>query len=187
MRAKYPKTGLYKDGSGELVWAVEDGGYTPYDNVHLAADGMHLVRLDGDWWREKDFTGGRARLSEDEVRRQLDAPAVSFFADGKLLKRHTVRDVVTNVAELPHTPRYLLWSAGGVLNESTGRFVLVTQDSQRLTYDYRTGELISRRQAGLGNPLLRTVLIVSGVLAAAILGVWAWLVFVRKPKVLAEP
>jgi hypothetical protein len=185
LRAKYPRTGLYKDGSGELVWAVEGGGYAPYDNVHLAADGVHLVRLDGDWWREKDFTGGRARLPEDEVRKQLDAPAVSFFAGGKLLKRHTVREVIANPDDLPQTPRYVLWSSGGVLNEDTGRFVLMTQDSHRLAFDYRTGELLSRAPAGLGNPLLRTILIASGALAAAIIGVWAYLVFVRKPKVAA--
>jgi hypothetical protein len=187
LRANYPKTGLYKEGSHELVWAVVDGGYAPYDNVLLAADGVHLVRLDGDWWREKDFTGGRARLPDDEVQKQLDAPAVSFFADGKLLKRHTVREVIAKPDELPQTPRYVLWSSGGVLNEDTGRFVLMTQDSHRLTFDYRTGELISRKKAGLGNPLLTTILIASGVLAAAILGVWAWLVFVRKPKVAAAP
>jgi hypothetical protein len=187
LRARYPRTGLYKDGSHELVWAVEDGAYAPYDNVHLAADGVHLVRLDGDWWREKDFTGGRARLPEDEVRKQLDAPAVSFFAGGKLLKRHTVRDVIADPERLPQTPRYVLWSSGGVLNEETGRFVLMTQDSHRLTFDYRTGERISRSPAGLGNPMLRTILIASGVLAAAIIGVWAYLVFVRKPKVPAAP
>jgi len=183
LRAKYPKTGLYKDGSGELVWAVEDGAYAPYDNVLFAADGVHLVRLDGDWWREKDFTGGRARLPDDEVRKQLNAPAVSFFANGKLLKQHTVRDVIAKPDELPQTPRYVLWSSGGVVNEQTGRFVLMTQDSHRLTFDYRTGELIARAPAGLGNPLLRTILIASGVLVAAILGVWAYLVFLRKPKV----
>ncbi|HET6575680.1 MAG TPA: hypothetical protein VFG68_18920 [Fimbriiglobus sp.] len=185
LRAKYPKTGLYRDGSGELIWAVADGQYAPYDNVHLAADGVHLVRLDGDWWREKDFTGGRAQLSDEEVRKQLDSPAVSFFAGGKLLKQYTVRDVIANPDGLPQTPRYLLWLADGVMNEDTGRFVLTTQDSHRLTFDYRTGELLARAPAGLGNPLLTAALIASGALTAAILGVWAYLVFVRKPKVAA--
>ncbi len=183
LRAKYPRTGLYKDGSGEPVWAIEDGRYAPYDNVYPSADGVHLVRLDGDWWREKDFTGGRAKLPAEEVQKQLDSPAVSFFADGKLLKQYTVREVIANPDALPQTPKYVLWSSGGVLNEPTGRFVLITQDSHRLTFDFRTGELISRAAAGLGNPLLTTILVVSGALTVAILGVWAYLVFLRKSKV----
>jgi hypothetical protein len=183
LRARYPKAGLYQDGSEEPLWTIRDGEYAPYDNVFPASDGVHLVRLDGEWWREKDFTGGRARLPDDEVERQLDAPAVSFFADGKLIRRYTVREVVADPAALPQTPQYVLWSAGGVLNEETGRFVLVTQDSQRVAFDYRTGEIVSRAPAGLGNPLMTALLTAAGILVAAVLAVWAWLVFVRWRKV----
>ena len=48
--------------------------------------------------------------------------------------------------------------------------------------DYRTGELLARKAAGLDNPLLTPILIASGVLIAIILGVWAWFAFLRKPK-----
>lgn len=187
LRAKYARTGLYRQGSGELVWAIEDGKYAPYENVTLAADGVHLVRLDGDWWREKDFTGGRARLPEDEVQRQLDSPALSFFAGGQLLKQYTIRDLIEKPEMLPETPRYVLWSSGGVLNEQTGRFMLMTQDAHRVTFDYRTGELISRKPAGLANPLLTTVLIASGVMIVLILAVWVWFAFLRRSKAPAAP
>jgi hypothetical protein len=182
LRAKYPKTGLYKAESSELVWAVEDGGYAPYDNVFLASDGVHLVRIDGEWWREKDFTGGRARLTPEEEQKQLDGPAVSFFADGKLVRRTAVRDVVTDPAALPQTPHYILWLANGVLNEGTGRFLLDTQDLNRVTFDYRTGEVVARGRVGLGNPRLTTILVASGALTAAVLGVWAYFVFFRRRK-----
>src|SRR5581483_4467821 len=78
LRAKYPKSGLYREGSNELVWAIEDGGYAKDYNVFLTSDGVHLVRIDGEWWREKDFTGGRNLLTPEEVQKQLDGPAVSF-------------------------------------------------------------------------------------------------------------
>ena len=182
LRAKYPRTGLYRDGSGELVWAVEDGAYAPYDYIYPAADGVHLVRIDGEWWRTKDFTGGRARLPAEEERKQLDAPGVSFFAGGKPVKRYAVRELVTDPGRLPHTPQHVLWLSGGSLNEGTGRFVLFTQDANRVTFDYRTGEVLSRGKAGLANPMLTTVLAVSGALAAVVLGVWAYLAFVRWRK-----
>jgi hypothetical protein len=182
LRAKYPKTGLYREGSNELVWAVEDGGYAKDYNLFPASDGAHLVRIDGEWWREKDFTGGRNMLTPEEERKQLDGPAVSFFAGGKLMKRYAVRDVVTGPAALPQTPHYILWTTGGVLNEDTGRFLLDTQDSNRVAFDYRTGEVLARSRVGLSNPLLTTVLAVSGALTAVVLGVWAYLVFFRRRK-----
>ncbi|OWK43722.1 hypothetical protein FRUB_03321 [Fimbriiglobus ruber] len=177
LREKYPKTGLYNGESATAVWAIDDSEFAPYDNTYPAADGVHFVRVEGDWWKTKDFTGGRNRLSADEETRQLDAPAVAFFASGKLLHRYTVRDLITNADELPHTPQHVLWSTGGVLNDATGRFSVFTHDSNRVTFDYRTGEVVARGKMGLGNPLLQTVLAVSGVLTLVILALWAWFVF----------
>ena len=91
----------------------------------------------------------------------------------------SMRELVTDPGRLPHTPQHVLWLSSGSLNEGTGRFVLFTQDANRVTFDYRTGEVLSRGQAGLRNPLLTTVLVASGALAAVVLGVWAYLAFVR--------
>src|SRR5579885_105784 len=128
LRAEYPRTGLYREGSGELAWPF-DGPYAPMDNVYPASDGVHLVVVGGEWWREKSFTGGRSTLSPEEEQKQLDGPAVGFYADGKLIRQYTVRDVVTDPAGLPQTPHYILWETDGSLNEDTGKFLLFTQDS----------------------------------------------------------
>jgi hypothetical protein len=182
LREKHPRTGLYREGTGELVWAVEAEGYAPIDSVFPASDGVHLVRVDGEWWKTKDFPGGRVRPPAEEQQRQLDSPGVSFFAHGKLLKAHTVRELVDDPARLDFSPDHVLWMAGAVLNEDTGRFLLFTQDSNRVTFDYRTGEVVGRQKVGMSNPLARGVLIACAILTAGVLAGWAWYAFGRRKR-----
>jgi hypothetical protein len=179
LRMKYPKTGLYRGDTTELVWAVEGGGFSPYDYTYPASDGVHLVRFEGEWWKTKDFPG-QARLPADDANRQLDGPGLAFFANGKLLRRYTVRELVTEAERLPHTPEHVLWTSGGVLNEGKGTFLLLTQDAYRITFDYRTGEVVSKAAGGLGNPLMTPILIACGVLSALLVGAWAYFAFLRK-------
>jgi hypothetical protein len=179
LRTKYPRTGLYRVDTGEPVWVLEDDAFAPAPCVFLTSDGVHLVRIDGDWWTTDAFVGG-PRPSADVQRQQLDAPGVTFFVRGKVLRRHAVRDLVVHPDDLPHTPQHLLWYANGTLNENTSRFLMNTQDSHRQVFDYRTGELLEVKPAGLGNPLFRTILIICGVGSALILATWAWLVFFRR-------
>jgi hypothetical protein len=204
LRAKYPRTGLYSSRwdrrpagpdsqTGEtpvppdkLVWALDDPAYAPADNIFVSTDGVYLVRIDGESWRTMNYPGGK-RLPADVERRQLDAPAVSFFADGKRIQQYALKDLVTNPMELPHSPEHVLWPAGAVLNEDTGRFILFLQDQTRLTFDYRNGDLLSRTRSGLGNPMLTGILIACAVLVASVLGVWAYLVFLRPGKPATNP
>jgi hypothetical protein len=179
LRAKYPTSGLYR--GTERIWEL-NGPFAPADGVFLSSDGTYLVRLDGEWWREKYFAGSK-RLPKDKEDRQLDAVAVSFFKNGELLKNHTLRSLVTNADKLPHSPEYVLWVAGAVMNEDSGKFVLFIQDSVRWTFDYRTGEVLSHEEAGLGNPIFQQILIGVAATAVLVLLVWAWLAFVRWQQV----
>jgi hypothetical protein len=186
LRAKYPRTGLYRDGTNELVWALDDPAFAPADNVFISTDGVYLVRIDGEAWRTMNYPGAK-RLPADAEQRQLDAPAVSFFADGKRIQQYALKDLVSDPLALPHSPEHVLWPAGAVLNEDTGRFILFLQDQTRLTFDYRTGDLLSRTKSGLGNPILTGILIACAVLVASVLGVWAYLVFLRPGKPATNP
>ncbi len=168
-----------------LVWAVE--GYAPYDNVFPASDGVHLVRLEGEWWRTYRYPAEK-RLPADEEAKQLAGPAVSFFANGKLIRTHAVNDLVTNPADLIHTPEHVLWKTDASLNEATGRFIVFTHDSNRVAFDFKTGEVVARSKAGLGNPIMRWVLGVTAALIVVMVGVWVWLVRVKwkRPAVTRE-
>jgi hypothetical protein len=59
--------------------------------------------------------------------------------------------------------------------------VLLTQDSQQIIFDLSTGEIVSRKEAGLGNV---QIWVVRGLMAFIILFMLAafarWLYFARK-------
>ena len=177
LRAKYAKTGLYQADTAELMWAVE--GFAPYDGVFPAPDGVHFVRLEGEWWRTYRYPA-KKRLPEDVEAKQLAAPAVSFFANGKLIRTYTVNDLITDPAGLLHTPEHVLWKSDASLNDAAGRFIVFTHDSNRIVFDYKTGEVVSRTKAGLGNPMMRVILGATAALIALMIGGWVWLAFVRK-------
>lgn len=176
VRAKYPKSGYYRD-SGELVWEL-DAPYAPIDNVFPLPDGIHLARLEGDWWIERDYPAG-TRLSPAEEAKQLAAPGVGFYANGKLIRTIPVSDLLSDPGDVKHSPRYVLWAAGAVLKPD-GQFVVLTQDATRISFDPKTGEILARDRVGLNNPLLPKLLVASALIATTILAVWAWFVFGRR-------
>lgn len=182
LRAKFPRPGLYTaTPTPELVWPLPDAEFAPIDHMFPAPDGVHLVRIDGDFWKTEAYTGGRVGPPPEARAVQIDGPAVSFFADGKLLKRHTVRELVTAPEELAVTPRHLLWYASGKLNPETLKFTLFTQESTRHTFDARSGELLRTDGVGLLNPLAQQILIACAGLTAVIFA--GWLVFVYRRRV----
>ena len=180
LREKYAKSGLYRTEGGEPVWVL-DGGFAPLDSTFITSNGEYVIRLEGDWWRTKEYISGK-RLPEDVEREQLAGPAVGFYKNGQLIRRYRVNELVETPRELMHSPQHVLWVAGAVLNEPAGKFVVHTQDANRIAFDYRTGEILSRDRVGLGNPILKPILYITGTMAVGILGVWVWLVFGRRRK-----
>ena len=172
LRVDYPKSGLYHSTTHAPVWTIDDGVFTHHDYAYLSADGVYFVRLEGDWYQTKDFTGGK-RLPPEEEQKLLDGTAVSFFKNGKFLRRYTVRELIVDTEALPHTPKHVLWTTGGILNEVSGKFLLDTQDSYRLTFDYKTGEQTARLKLGMDNPLNRIIVTVSLSITLCLLGIWA--------------
>lgn len=176
LRKKYPTSGLYT-ASGELVWKFA-GDYVPYDNAFPSPDGVHLARLEGEWWTEKEYAATK-RLPADEEAKQLAAVAVAFYVNGERVRSYTVSDLLTDPADLKHSPRFVLWAAGAVLTGD--RFVVMTQDANQLAFDARTGELLSKTRVGLNNPLIPKLLGLAGGLAAILLAAWAWYAFCVNP------
>jgi hypothetical protein len=173
VRKTYPAPGMYT-ADGQLVYTLE--GYAPDDNVYLTADGRFVARIEGDWWQTRAYPAG-TRLPPEEERKQLDAPAVTLYADGKLSKSHPLKDLLNDPGVIPHSPKHILWPGGAVLNERDGRFLVYTQDAQRATFDLRTGEMVAREAMGFGNRFAQITIIVTlglTVLLAAGLAVWVW-------------
>ena len=149
VRAKYPVPGMYLAGDdAKLVYALD--GYAPDGNIYLTADGRHVIRVEGDWWKTTAYPAGK-RLSAETEQLQLDAPAISFFQDGVLLKSYPLKALITDPLLLPNSPDHILWASGATLQENSGRFLLDMQDRNRNSFDYRTGELLSTEKLGYEN------------------------------------
>jgi hypothetical protein len=179
VRAKYAVPGMYRATDDEhppLVYPLE--GYVPDENVSITSDGRTVVRIEGDWWRTKAYPVGQ-RLSAEVERKQLDAPAISFFRDGKLLKSYPLRDLVTDAAAMSHSPEHILWHGGGVLREEAGLFLLDMQDTNRITFDVRTGEIVSKEKLGFGGRLGQTMISVTLGLVVLLGLAWGTYAFLR--------
>jgi hypothetical protein len=173
VRKKYAVPGMYTS-DGKLVYPLQ--GYTPDDNVYLTADGRSVARIEGDWWQTRAYPAG-TRLAPEEEQRQLDAPAVSLYAAGKLLKSYPLKELLNDPSVVPHSPKHILWPGGAVLNEKEGRFLVYTQDAQRATFDVRTGEMVAKEPMGFGNRFAQLTMILTlglTVLLAIGLGFWIW-------------
>jgi hypothetical protein len=144
----YPTSGLYlrDDPAAAPVWTYSG----PYAfDVVPANDGIHLVVIEGSSWYTSQFISAR-RLPPEEEQRQLDGPAISFYANGRLLKSHCVRDLVGDPDRLKHSAEHVQWRAGEGLVERSNRFIVYTQDAQRVDFDLTTGELLSKQPAARG-------------------------------------
>ena len=128
IRARYPRSGMYRqDNPREPLWTVDW-----YSTFNLAPDGAHLVRY-GPWaWLNKDRTP------------DLDVEAVSFFAEGKLLRTYSVGDLVDPRAaqSFPQSASHYRWlKSDRWLNDH--EYSLETRDDQRYVFDIRTGAILS--------------------------------------------
>jgi len=178
LRAKYLKSGLYEASTSAPLWQLPDQVFSPIDGTYLSDDGRYLVRIEGDWWRTKDFPGGR-RPEAESIEAQLSGTAVSFFDKGKLLKSYFLKDLLQEPARVMHSPQHLLWYASGSLNQESGKYLLFTQDAGKVVFDYRTGEVLSRSKVGLSNPIFNSILIACAVSSGLILLIWIYFVFIR--------
>jgi len=146
-RRAHPRSGLYRPGAREPAWTVD---WYAYDfEVELAPDGRHLVR------RNCYAAAGPADK------------AVSFFANGRVIRTYTVGELVDLAALGP--PGEVYWQGGKAELDDDGlTYHVITADGVRHAFDVRTGErserLVSRRLAAASLAAL--------ALAAVLVALW---------------
>ena len=156
IRRVYSQSGLYRnDGSTVPLWTVDWYTY----GVEIASDGVHLIRH-GPW----------ASSTEQE--------AVSFFANGKLLKTYQIRELVDNPALLQHTFSHFFWLEDGRFDDDRLEYTLRTKDGNQFVFDVRTGEIVSKSR-----PARSFLWSTSAVVGASAAGILAWLVVRRWRRV----
>src|SRR5262245_22152645 len=132
VRSVYSRSGMYRnDGSAEPIWTVD--WYT--HGVHLTPDGVHLIRP-GPW----------AWLGDDKMP-DLDVEAVSFFANGRLLRTYRVRELVDAPGRFERSVSHYRWQQDGRVSGES-EYTITTLDGNRFVFDVRTGEIVSESRMG---------------------------------------
>jgi len=153
IRRTYSESGLYRnDGSTEPLWTVDWYAF----GVDIASDGVHLIRH-GPWaW-------------------STDQEAISFFANGKLIRTYQINQLIDDPLRLEHTVSHFFWKKRSSFSDSRLRYTLRTIDGNQFVFDVRTGDILSKSPAPADIPW--DMIVVFGTSALAII-VWiiVWLV-----------
>jgi len=133
----YEMSGLYiNDGSEAPLWKIHWYAF-PLWKIHwyaflveVASDGKHLVRL-GSW----------ASFDDQE--------AVSFFANGYLIRTYKIKELVSFPFLMPHSVSHFRWRAGEKLYDEKRLFSITTLHGDHYVFDITTGEIISSFRSSL--------------------------------------
>ena len=145
----YPASGMYRnDGSTVPLWTVDWRAF-----ALVPSGGEHLVRL-GKW---ADWTGS------------YNEEALTFFSNGQPVKTYTTAELIDLPWMLPHSVSHYAWLTSGwspskhdghaevtvdfntysnesvTFNERNQTVELLTILGDRLTFDLRTGEIVSAK------------------------------------------
>jgi hypothetical protein len=137
IRRRYTQSGLYRnDGSTDPLWTVDWYAHS----VDVASDGIHLVRH-GPWPMS------------------LDDEAVSFFANGQLIRSYKIKELVNLPFLLPHSVSHFEWVDSEGFDDRELKYSVTTKDGNRFLFDVQTGEIISASGlARLALPIVATML-----------------------------
>jgi hypothetical protein len=171
LQATYPSSGVYRRGEKTPIWEYH-GPYI-YD-AYVSNDGENLVAIEGESWFTASFVSGTL-LPEEAAQKQFDSPAVTFYKYGEKVRSYTVREIVTDVAKLRHSPKDVQWRAGEGMVIQTDILNLFTQDGTRCRFNVKTGELIEKKINDYTNQKIAFGVIFV-VIAIVILAAIRWLV-----------
>jgi len=154
IRRLYTRSGLYQsDGSAEPLWTVDWYAHS----VEVASDGVHLIRH-GPW---ASSTGQEA---------------LSFFAEGRLLRTYQIRELVDLSLMLRRTASHFFWKKRGRFDDARLEYSLETMDGNRFVFDVRTGEVVSAHRPA------RAILVGAHVVVGALVIVILARVVVRRRR-----
>jgi hypothetical protein len=162
LAAKYPASGLYtNDGSTTPIFTVDWYSF----RVYPANDGLHVLSIDATSTFTAQYIANT--LSDEDVQKQLNAPAVVVYEKDKPIRTHLLKDLVKDPAACKRSVQHLIWLAGEAVDPSGTKLVLNTQDQNQYTFDLSSGDIISQRKTGLQSP--RLPYIIAGTTAVVLL------------------
>jgi hypothetical protein len=138
LRRTYAHSGMYRnDGSAEPLWTVD--WYA--SGVVVSSDGSHLIRY-GEW------ATTAAQDWSTPSGQDLEQPAVSFYANGQLLRTYPAGELIDVPSWLPRSASHFEWLNKASLDDAGLEFSLTTLDGNRFVFDVPTGQIISESRLG---------------------------------------
>lgn len=120
IRERYTVSGMYRnDGSTPPLWTVDWFEF----GVEPLSDGIHIV-VPGPW----------ASSTEDA--------ACTFYANGQLVQRYEVGDLVALPWLMQHTASHFFWRDDTSLDDAAKTYSITTKHGERYTFDIVTGRII---------------------------------------------
>jgi len=148
-----PQTGLYYNTDPpEVIYLVQSvRSYPLYfddNNTFLSSNGIHfaffpLTFHNGNVPGTPDWQPGQEDTNE------YTASAVEFFANGQLIKRYTVSDLVKDNSKLSFSVSMIMWESwlsmetGWLFDPEENTLTIGTVDGRIYTFDITTGDIIS--------------------------------------------
>jgi LPXTG-motif cell wall-anchored protein len=135
VREKYKQSGLYRnDGSDIPIWTLDWYSHS----IEIASDGVHLIRK---------HTGPSYDRNDTSPRR-YEQEALSFFANGKLLRTYRIDEIVSNPTSLPHSVSHFQWFARDELDDAKLHYKVWTIEGigggpRWVDFDLTSGELVA--------------------------------------------
>ena len=132
LRRVYKQNGMYRnDGSLDPLWTVDWHA----NRVELTSDGVHLVRH-GPWALGPQGAWGPALKQE----------ALSFFANGQLLRSYQIGELVDDPTYLRRSVSHFEWDEYQEerLDHRQMLYTLRTADGNWYVFDLRTGIIVSK-------------------------------------------
>lgn len=137
IRKMYPSGGLYRAGDATTpLWTFD----WHREKIEVLDDGVHMIRH-GDWPSRKGGFKNKV-LGKDELARE----AVSFFANGKLLREVSIGEVVDDPTKLPLTVSHFRWLKSSQVLIPIRQFEVITLDGNRVRFDLTTGKTLDKRR-----------------------------------------
>lgn len=129
------------------------GGYGPGEGI--------VYKVKGDGKTEKlwsvDFYSGEAILTNDGKHLVAFGPwassmsdlAIAFYAEGKELKKYSVKDLIPDESKLQHSVSHFFWQSfdkkkARGLQKDGKEFILPLIDGRVIVFDMTTGEILKK-------------------------------------------
>lgn len=137
LRCEYAVSGLYPaNESARALWTVDWYRH----GVEVASDGVHLLRGGPCPYLPRDRDGPGSE--------ELATEAVSFFANGRLIRTYSIGELVDRPDELPRSVTHFNWLREASLDDERSEYTVVTLDGNRFVFDLRTGDIVSQSRVG---------------------------------------